>query len=121
MKWVMALQTYVMTIDRLVVGHRTVLAVSGELDVASAPALRAEADAALEAGAYEVWIDLSATTFMDSAGVHLLVELQERSTELSRRLAIICAPGHVLRVLDLTHALSVLPIYADRAAAHRGA
>jgi anti-sigma B factor antagonist len=115
------LQTPAIGIDLLVVGHRTVLAVTGELDVDTAPELEAAADAALEAGAYELWIDLSGTTFMDSAGVHLLLGLQRRSAELSRRLAIICPAGCVRRLLELTRLVGVLPVYGDRGAAHRAA
>ena len=88
------LQTPAMGIDRLVVGHRTVLAVTGEL---------------------------SDTTFMDSAGLHLLLGLQRRTAELSRRLAIICPAGCARRVLELTRLVGVLPVYGDRGAAHRDA
>jgi anti-sigma B factor antagonist len=104
-----------------VVGRRTVLSVAGEVDVDSA-ALVADAVAdALEGGANELWLDFTATEFMDSSGVHLLLETQARLDSLSRRLTVICPRGPVRRVLELTGMAERLPLYDDRATAHRAA
>jgi anti-sigma B factor antagonist len=103
------------------VGRRTVLAVEGEIDLGSVPALAEAVDAALARGAIELWIDLTDTTFIDSSGLHLLIEAQERMRGLNRRLAIVCPPGPVLRVFEIAGVLEQLPLYADRAAAHRAA
>jgi anti-sigma B factor antagonist len=108
-------------IETRVVGGRTVLAVSGELDLESAAGLRSAVTAALDAGARELWIDLAGTEFMDSTGVHLLLDTQQRMRALGRRLAIICPHGPVRRVLEITRVDAALPIYDDRRAAHRDA
>lgn len=102
--------TPLMNVDRRDVGRRTVLAVSGEVDIASSPALRSELEAALDEGAHEVWVDLYATTFMDSSGLHVLLQLHQRAEALRRRLTIICPPGNVRRVLDLTGVISGLDV-----------
>jgi anti-sigma B factor antagonist len=103
-----------------VVGRRTVVRVAGEIDTATAPALRAAIDAALEHGALELWIDLTPTTFMDSSGLHALIDAQARAFELNRRLAVICPGGCVRRVFDLVGLSGRLSLYDDCAAAHRG-
>jgi anti-anti-sigma factor len=108
-------------ISRTIVGRRTVLTVAGEVDLDTAPQIADAIDDALEAGALELWIDLSPITFMDSSGVHLLVETNARLGQLNRRLAIVCPGGVVRRVLDLTGVAALLPLYLDRAAAHRAA
>ena len=108
-----------LTIERQVIGRRMVLAVTGEVDVDSTLQLRSAIDSALEGGAQELWIDLSATSFLDSSGIHLLVAADRRASELRRRFAVICPPGCVRRVLDLIGVASALPLYADRGAAHR--
>ena len=108
-----------LTVERQQIGWRVVLAVTGEVDLASAPSLRSAIDSALDAGAQELWIDLSTATFLDSAGVHLLIAAREQADDLRRRLAVICPPGPVRRVLDLTGATDALPLYEDRGAAHR--
>jgi anti-sigma B factor antagonist len=100
-----------------VVGRRTVLAVSGEVDLATSPDLVAAIDAALNAGALELWIDLSETEFMDSSGMHALLDGHARVRELQRRLAVICPPGPVRRVFDISRVGEMLAVYDDRAAA----
>src|SRR3954467_12346158 len=75
------------------VGRRTVVRVAGEVDLATVPALTSAADAALEAGALELWIDLTPTSFMDSSGLHALLDADARASALNRRLAVICPAG----------------------------
>lgn len=104
-----------------VIGRRTKLAVFGELDMATAPELRSAVDAALSAGARDVWIDLSATEFMDSAGLHVLLETRARLAAVRGRFALICADGAVRHVLRISGVDRTLPVYADRSAAHRDA
>jgi anti-sigma B factor antagonist len=111
--------TYSMTLERRDVGRRAALAVAGEVDLASSPDLRSEVAAALDAGAHELWVDLSATTFMDSSGLHVLLDAHRSAEELRRRLTIICPPGNVRRVFDLTELTKTLRVYDDRAAAQR--
>jgi anti-sigma B factor antagonist len=90
---------------------RAVVTVSGEVDLATAPRLRAALDEALDAGAQEVWLDLRATTFMDSSGLHVLFAGQARAEALGRRLGIVCPPGPVRRLFDITG-------YSERLALH---
>ena len=101
------------------VGRRTVLAVGGEIDLDSVGVLSAAVEAALAGGAAELWIDLSDTRFMDSSGLHLLLDTRRRVRDLNRQLAIICPPGPVRRLFDIAGVPEHLPLYDDRAAAHR--
>jgi anti-anti-sigma factor len=100
-----------MTVERREAGHRTVLAVFGEVDIASSPHLRSALEAAFDAGAHELWVDLSAITFMDSSGLHVLLDMHRLAEGLRRRLTIICPPGNVHRVLDLTGVIRTLRVY----------
>jgi anti-sigma B factor antagonist len=110
-----------MTVRRRLVGHRTVLAVTGEVDLATAPELGSAVDTALASGAQELWLDLSATAFMDSSGLHLLLDAHRRMRGLRRRLAIVCPGGAVRRLFEIAGLADALPLYEDRAAAHRDA
>ena len=106
--------TSTFTIERREAGHRTVLAVAGEVDIASAPALRSALETALESGAHELWVDLCATTFMDSSGLHVLLDTHSLADRLRRRLTVVCPPGNVRRVLDLTGIVNTLRVYEAR-------
>jgi len=100
------------------VGHRCVLTVDGEVDLSTVDALATAIDRAVDAGATELWLDLSPTLFMDSAGLHLLLDTRERLMELNRRLAIICPAGPVRRLFEVAGADQLLPLYDDRGSAH---
>jgi anti-sigma B factor antagonist len=109
----------IMTVHRTDVGRRTVLAVGGEVDLATSPDLHSAIDAALDSGASELWLDLGATTFMDSSGLHVLFQSQTRAQTLRRSLAIICPPGPVRRLFELTGYAERFPLYDDLATANR--
>jgi anti-sigma B factor antagonist len=100
------------------VGRRAVLSVRGEVDMSNAAELRLAIESAA-ARAFEIWLDLSATTFMDSSALHVLSEA--RLAEANLRLALICPEGPVLRLLTLTGFDRIFEIYADRSAANRAA
>jgi anti-sigma B factor antagonist len=94
------------TVEHREAGHRTVVAVSGEVDIASSPALRSALDDALDAD--DLCVDLSETTFMDSSGLHVLLDVHRR---MEARLTIVCPPGNVRRVLDLTGVAQSLRVF----------
>jgi anti-sigma B factor antagonist len=105
---------------QLQVGHRTVLAASGEIDMATAPALVEAAAAVLASGALDVWLDLSEVTFMDSTGVKVLLDTRGALSGTGRSFAVICPPGPVRRVLGIAGVEGDLPLFTDRASAHAG-
>jgi anti-sigma B factor antagonist len=106
-------------VTQQVIGRRTVLAVRGEIDLDSVGALSAAVEAALAGGAAELWIDLTHTRFMDSSGLHVLLDTRSLVRDLNRKLAVICPPGTVRRLFDIAGVTELLPLYDDRAAAHR--
>jgi len=100
-------------VDRQDDGRRTVVAVGGELDLATAPELRACVEAALAEGVRDLCVDLSRTSFMDSSGLHLLARIEAEVRQRGGRLAIVCVPGPVLRVIELTGVAASLPLHVD--------
>lgn len=102
------------------VGRRTVLSVYGEVDMSNAADLRIAIESAATR-AFEVWLDLTATTFMDSSALHAMVEARARVVGANLRLALICPEGPVLRLLTLTGFDRIFEIHADRSAANHAA
>ena len=107
-----------LAVHRTDVGYRTVLAVIGELDLATAPTLQSAVNAAFDSRARELWVDLSETTFLDSTGLHVLLDADHRAHELGRTLAVICPPGNARRTFEIAGLAHSLQLYDDLAAAH---
>ena len=89
---------------------------AGEIDLTNAEGLRDALLSALNAGALGLVVDMTATTFLDSAGVTALVRASRRAaaTEATLRLAVTAPP--VLRVLNLVgidRLIEVYPSVAD--------
>lgn len=84
-------------------GGAHVVSGRGEIDVYSAPELRDALNEAVSRGPNPVVVNLSDVTFMESRGLHLLLNAQRRLTRQRRDLAVVCPPdGPVRRVFELT-------------------
>jgi anti-sigma B factor antagonist len=80
----------------------TLLAVSGELDLASSPALEEELQRALGMQPEVVILDLRALEFMDSTGLSLLIKAHQSAEGTVKRLCLVKGPPQVQRLLTLT-------------------
>jgi anti-anti-sigma factor len=80
----------------------TVLTVTGELDLASSPALEQELQRAREGGAELVVVDLRELEFMDSTGLNVLVKAHHEAQESGRRFGLVRGTAQVQRLLSLT-------------------
>jgi anti-sigma B factor antagonist len=74
----------------------------GELDIATAPALRRELLGHIAEGHERVLVDLSATTFIDSSGLQSLIVARKRLDERGGSLLLSGCSEQILRVLDVT-------------------
>jgi anti-anti-sigma factor len=98
-----------------------VLSARGEVDLATASLLREALLTAVAHGNGPVVVDLSEVPFMDSAGVHVLVDTHGRLRPQNRRLAIACREhGQVHRLLALVGLLDDLTVHRSRESAVMG-
>lgn len=82
-------------------GPTEILAFSGEIDVAAAPALEAAALRCLTAGR-AVAIDLTRVTYLDSGGVRLVDRLVEAGRQEGLPVRVVAPPGGQARnILDI--------------------
>jgi anti-anti-sigma factor len=109
-----------LTIAEHRVGRRAVLSVAGEVDISTAADLQMAIETA-GTRAFEVWVDLSETTFMDSSGLHAMARARADLADANIRLTLICADGPVLRVIKLTGFDRIFEIRPSRSDANHAA
>jgi len=83
-------------------GPQRGVAVRGELDVATAPVLRAGLEELIEAGADRLVVDLTELSFVGSSGVTALLATRDRIRTRGGTLTTICLDPHVRRTFELT-------------------
>lgn len=102
-------------------GDADVLTVCGEVDLATAPLVRETLRALIEDGTGPVVVDLSEVPFMDSSGVHVLVESHRALASQNRRLAIVCRlHGQIHKLLALVGLLELLTVHRSLESAVTG-
>ncbi|MFF7650025.1 STAS domain-containing protein [Streptomyces sp. NPDC007983] len=94
------------------VGGRTVVALHGEIDIAGLADVGPALDAATGAGAPEVVVDLTPTTFFDCSGLGLLCRAQRRVADRGGRLRLVCDDPLILRTLRVGGLLDALDAVA---------
>lgn len=88
----------------------TYLLAQGEVDVLTAPKLAISLLKILHTAQGDVTLDLSETVFIDSAGLHVLLNAQRRLTRRGRTLRVICGSGPVRRVIELARLVDTLNV-----------
>jgi anti-anti-sigma factor len=91
-------------------GQSFVLRLRGEIDISNARDLFAAIDDAIPNGTATIVVDVSEVTYLDSAGVKLLVQLADRLRIRRRELRLV-VPEHspIHAVLELTGLLRLIP------------
>jgi|SRR6185437_12181650 len=91
-----------------------VVVLPAEIDVTNSAGVYDQLVAALTPGVDTVIADLTATSFCDSSGVRALMHAHERAAASDVRLRLAVSPdGSVRRVLQLTGAGRVVPVYSS--------
>ena len=101
-------------------GDRTVVEVTGEIDVYTAPALREELSSLIDAESTDIVVDLTQVSFMDSTGLGVLVGALKKVRTLGGDLQLVISQEKILKVFRITALTQVFSIHAtvDEALAH---
>jgi anti-sigma B factor antagonist len=83
-------------------GPAAVVAVSGELDLASGPELESQLDELAAPGTTLVIVDLRQLDFMDSTGLSIIVRAHQRLVGQGCEMGLVRGSQQVQRLLDLT-------------------
>jgi anti-sigma B factor antagonist len=78
------------------------VAVAGELDIATTPALKSYLHKILLADPGQVIVDLGGVSFIDAAGLGALVTLKERAERQHAALRLADVPAAILRLMKVT-------------------
>ena len=98
-------------------GEVELLAVSGEVDIASAPRLISSLNEALGECESPLVVDLSDVAFMDSTGLALLLNAHRRLARRGQGFAVVSPGGPVRRVFTITDMVETLRVHPDRKSA----
>jgi anti-sigma B factor antagonist len=89
-----------------------VLAVTGEIDMATGQAFRDALDHAVERS-HDVLVDLGGVSFMDSTGLNALIRGAQQAQRSAGTVRVRSPRPEVRRLLDITGADRIIPIEAE--------
>jgi len=90
---------------------RTIVEVGGEIDVYTAPKLRECLVDLVNAGNYQLVIDLEGVEFLDSTGLGVLVGGLKRVRSHEGTLQLVCTHERLLKIFRITGLTKVFPIH----------
>jgi len=117
----MAAAVISLAVERSRVDGYELLAVEGELDIATAPRMIAALNEAFAQLDVPLVVDLSSVAFMDSTGLALLMNAYRRVQRRGQGFAIVCPAGPISRVFEIADMVDSLHVCPDRASAQSAA
>jgi anti-sigma B factor antagonist len=94
-----------------------VIALSGEVDLYTAPEFKQQLIDAVAGGARHVVVDLSETTFIDSTTLGVLVGGARRLREKEGDISLVCSDRNIIKIFEITGLNQVFSIAPSRAEA----
>jgi anti-sigma B factor antagonist len=91
-------------------GDRALIQVGGEVDLATCPQLQAVVVELVDRGFHQLIVDLEQVSFLDCAGIGVLVDARQRVQAHDGSLRLVRPRPLVWRVLALTGMTTVFPI-----------
>ena len=82
--------------------QRAVVAVRGEIDLFTAPELKATLTDAIEEGKLRIVVDLSETTFLDSTALGVLIGAIKRLRSRDGRMTIVNVDQNIAKTFEIT-------------------
>jgi len=88
--------------DRPINDDTHVVAVTGEIDLFTSPEFKQRVSAPIDAGRRHVVVDLTATTFIDSSSLGVLIRAHRRLRRLNGSLVIVCTSDPITKTFRIT-------------------
>lgn len=91
-----------------------VVALTGEVDLYTAPELKQELLRLVEEGTHRIIVDLTDTTFIDSTMLSVLLSTVKRLRPSGGQLGIVCTDRNIRKIFEITLLDRVFPIFESR-------
>lgn len=92
----------------------SVVSVSGEVDVATAPELRGRLDEAIEQAPALLVVDLTKVSFIDSTALGVLIGARERCTAAGVTIRLVVTEARILKIFEITGLTELFDIRGSR-------
>jgi anti-sigma B factor antagonist len=89
----------------------SLVAVTGEVDVATAPLLRDRLNAVIAAAPPLVVVDLLAVSFIDSTALGVLIGAQKRCGESDRGFRLVVSEARILKIFEITGLTDLFAVF----------
>lgn len=99
-------------LDVVGAGPRAIVVVNGELDVSTAPRLRGKLVGLVSEGTRDIVVDLSQTSYVDGAGVDVLVRALKLLSAHEGTLSVVCPQVHLLKLFELASLSDAFGVHA---------
>jgi len=91
-----------------------VVALTGDVDLYTAPDLKAELVRLADRGAKRIVVDLTSTTFIDSTTLGVLLGGLKRLRTVGGELVLVCVDRNIRKIFEITLLDRVFPIFETR-------
>lgn len=95
-------------------GDAYVIALSGEIDLYTAPEFKQQLLEVIGQGGKQVVVDFTDTTFIDSTTLGVLVGGVKRLRPAGGQLSLVCSDRNITKIFEITGLTKVFPIYETR-------
>ncbi len=93
---------------------RSVVTVAGEIDVATAPALRERLDEVQATEPAVLIVDLLGVTFIDSTALGVLIGARKQCVAAGGSMRLVIAEPRILKIFEITGLTELFPIRSTR-------
>ena len=98
--------------------HCDLIQVSGRVDSFTAPNLSEALRSMTDSGRYKIALDMLGVTYVSSAGLRVLIDIQKTCKVLNRgELVLACVPPRIYETLDLAGFVPLFRFFDDTTAA----
>jgi anti-sigma B factor antagonist len=107
-------------VDRRLDAETHIVAVTGEIDLFTAPEFKQRVSGPIDEGRTRVIVDLTETTFIDSSSLGVLIGAHRRLRRLEGSLVIVCSNDAIIKTFRITGLDGVFTIVPTLDAALNG-